>query len=93
MLAQSALDIALHDLKAKRAKLPLWKLLGGHDPKVPCYAGGIDLDLDAGALLRQTDDNLAKGFRAIKMKVGRDRLSEDVARSRPCANTLATDSR
>jgi L-alanine-DL-glutamate epimerase-like enolase superfamily enzyme len=25
VLAQSALDIALHDLKAKRAKLPLWK--------------------------------------------------------------------
>ena len=73
MLAQSAFDIALHDLRARRAKLPLWKLLGGHDPKVPCYAGGIDLDLDAGALLRQTDANLAKGFRAIKMKVGRDR--------------------
>jgi L-alanine-DL-glutamate epimerase-like enolase superfamily enzyme len=80
VLAQSALDIALHDLKAKRANLPLWKLLGGHDPKVPCYAGGIDLDLDAGALLRQTDGHLAKGFRAIKMKVGRDRLSEDVAK-------------
>ena len=80
VLAQSALDIALYDLKAKRAKLPLWKLLGGYDPKVPCYAGGIDLDLDAGALLRQTDGHLAKGFRAIKMKVGRDRLSEDVAK-------------
>jgi L-alanine-DL-glutamate epimerase-like enolase superfamily enzyme len=80
VLAQSTLDIALHDLKAKRAKLPLWKLLGGHDPRVPCYAGGIDLDLDAGALLRQTDGHLAKGFRAVKMKVGRDRLSEDVAK-------------
>jgi len=47
---------------------------------VPCYAGGIDLDLDAGALLQQTEANLAKGFRAIKMKVGRDRMSEDVAK-------------
>jgi L-alanine-DL-glutamate epimerase-like enolase superfamily enzyme len=80
VLAQSAFDIALHDLKAQRAKLPLWKLLGGHDRKVPCYAGGIDLDLDAGALLQQTEANLAKGFRAIKMKVGRDRMSEDVAK-------------
>jgi L-alanine-DL-glutamate epimerase-like enolase superfamily enzyme len=33
-------------------------------------------------LLRQTDGNLARGFRAIKMKVGRARLSEDVARVR-----------
>ena len=78
VLAQSALDIALHDLRAQRAKLPLWKMLGGHDPKVPCYAGGIDLDLDAGALLRQTEAHVANGFRAIKMKVGRDRMSEDV---------------
>jgi L-alanine-DL-glutamate epimerase-like enolase superfamily enzyme len=27
-----------------------------------------------------TDDNLAKGFRAIKMKVGRKRLAEDIER-------------
>ncbi|MGF6227579.1 L-alanine-DL-glutamate epimerase-like enolase superfamily enzyme [Inquilinus ginsengisoli] len=41
-------------------------------------AASIDLPLDD--LLRQTDGNLAKGFRAIKMKVGRERLGEDVAR-------------
>ena len=46
---------------------------------MPCYAGGIDLDLDVAALLAQTEGNLAKGFRAIKMKVGRERLAEDVA--------------
>jgi L-alanine-DL-glutamate epimerase-like enolase superfamily enzyme len=80
VLAISAFDMALWDLKAKRANLPLWTLLGGFDPKVPCYAGGIDLDLPLDQLLRQTDDNLAKGFRAIKMKVGRKRLAEDVER-------------
>ncbi len=80
MLALSAFDMALWDLKAKRADLPLWKLLGGNDPRVPCYAGGIDLDLPLDALLRQTDDNLGRGFRAIKMKVGRDQLAEDVER-------------
>jgi L-alanine-DL-glutamate epimerase-like enolase superfamily enzyme len=80
VLAMSAIDIALWDLKAKRAGLPLWNLLGGHDRRVPCYAGGIDLELSADELLRQTDGNLAKGFRAIKMKVGRKKLSEDVAK-------------
>ena len=80
VLAQSAFDIALWDHKAKRAGVALWRLLGGHDPRVPCYAGGIDLDLSAEALIRQTDGNLARGFRAIKMKVGRPRLSEDVAK-------------
>lgn len=80
VLALSAFDMALWDLKARRANLPLWRLLGGHDPAVPCYAGGIDLQLSIDNLLRQTDDNLARGFRAIKMKVGRAQLSEDVAR-------------
>jgi L-alanine-DL-glutamate epimerase-like enolase superfamily enzyme len=80
VLALSAVDMALWDLKARRIGLPLWNLLGGFDPKVPAYAGGIDLDLPLDALLKQTDGNLAKGFRAIKMKVGRKRLAEDVER-------------
>src|SRR3981081_1173870 len=80
VLALSALDIALWDLKARRANVPLFRLLGGFDPTVPCYAGGIDLDLSVEALLQQTDDNLAKGFRAIKMKVGRPDLASDVTR-------------
>lgn len=82
VLAISAFDMALWDLKARRANLPLWNFLGGFDPKVPAYAGGIDLELPLDKLLRQTDGNLAKGFRAIKMKVGRKRLAEDVARVR-----------
>lgn len=81
VLAQSAFDMALWDLKARRARLPLYRLLGGNDPKVPCYAGGIDLFLSEEELLAQTGDgNLEKGFRAIKMKVGRRHASEDVAR-------------
>ena len=80
VLALSALDIALWDLKARRAGLPLFALLGGFDARVPCYAGGIDLDLSVEALLNQTDENLAKGFRAIKMKVGRPDLASDVMR-------------
>lgn len=79
-LAVSAADIALHDLQTRRLGVPLWRALGGFGPLVPCCAGGIDLDFTLEALLRQTDENLAKGFRAIKMKVGRARLSEDAAR-------------
>jgi L-alanine-DL-glutamate epimerase-like enolase superfamily enzyme len=81
-LAMSAVDIALWDLRARRQKAPLWQVLGGFDPRVPCYAGGIDLDFPLDALLRQTDENLARGFRAIKMKVGRPSLADDVARVR-----------
>ena len=78
--ATSAVDIALWDLKAKRAGLPLWRLLGGTDNRVRAYAGGIDLQLSLDELQEQTRENLARGFRAIKMKVGRERLAEDVER-------------
>jgi L-alanine-DL-glutamate epimerase-like enolase superfamily enzyme len=78
--AISAIDTALWDLRARRHGLPLWRLLGGHDPRVPAYAGGIDLQFPLERLLRQTEANLQRGFRAIKMKVGRPRLGEDLER-------------
>jgi L-alanine-DL-glutamate epimerase-like enolase superfamily enzyme len=90
-LAISAVDIALWDLRARRQRVPLWRLLGGFDPRVPCYAGGIDLEFSLDALLKQTDDNLARGFRAIKMKVGRPSLREDVERVRAMRAHLGAD--
>ena len=80
VLALSAFDMAIWDLKAKRANLPLWKMLGGFDPNVPVYAGGVDLEFSLNQLLRQAESFLDKGFRAIKMKVGRKNLAEDVER-------------
>lgn len=79
-LAIAALDIALWDLAARRAGAPLWQHLGGFDPAVPCYAGGVDLHLGTDDLLRQADGFIEQGFRAIKMKAGRPLLSEDVQR-------------
>ena len=90
-LAISAADIALWDLRARRQGVPLWRLLGGFDPRVPCYAGGIDLEFPLDALLRQTDENLRRGFRAIKMKVGRGSLREDVERVRAMRGHLGPD--
>ena len=78
--ALSAVDIALWDLMGKQVGMPLWRLLGGADPKIKAYAGGIDLMFTEEELLAQTEKNLSSGFRAIKMKVGRDNLEEDVAR-------------
>jgi L-alanine-DL-glutamate epimerase-like enolase superfamily enzyme len=42
-------------------------------------------------LLKQTEDNLGRGFRAIKMKVGRPKLSEDLARVRAMREMLGAD--
>ncbi|WP_396667614.1 mandelate racemase/muconate lactonizing enzyme family protein [Microbacterium sp. R86528] len=78
--AISAVDIALWDLLATKASLPLWKIFGGFNPEVPVYAGGIDLEFPTEKLLAQADSFVEQGFRAIKMKVGRSDLREDVAR-------------
>ncbi len=78
--AQAAIDVALWDLKARRAGVPLWRLLGGHDPVVRCYAGGIDLQDPIDELLARTERRLEEGYRAIKMKVGRANVHEDVER-------------
>lgn len=78
--AISAIDIALWDLKARKAGLPLWRYFGGYDPHVPVYAGGIDLDFSIEELLGQADRFHKEGFRAIKMKVGRADWREDVRR-------------
>ena len=78
--AMSAVDIALWDLRARKLGQPLWRMFGGFDPKVPVYAGGIDLMLSTAELLAQADRFLEQGFRAIKMKVGRPLLREDLAR-------------
>jgi L-alanine-DL-glutamate epimerase-like enolase superfamily enzyme len=78
--AISAVDIALWDLKGKRLGQPLWRLFGGYDARVPVYAGGVDLELSIKDLLKQADRFQEEGFRAIKMKVGRPHLREDVER-------------
>jgi len=77
--AVSAIDIALWDLQARRQQLPLWRLLGGTNAQVPVYAGGIDLEFSIDDLLRQAESFLSMGFRAIKMKVGRSELRQDVS--------------
>lgn len=89
--AVSAVDIALWDLKAKRLQTPLWRMLGGYDPKVPVYAGGIDLDFSPEQLLEQADRFVSEGHRAIKMKVGRPRLHEDLEKVRRMREHLGDD--
>lgn len=89
--AISAVDVALWDLKSRQAGEPLWRFLGGHSNRVRAYAGGIDLQLSLDELQAQTQANLDRGFRAIKMKVGRERLADDVERVAAMREFLGPD--
>jgi len=80
-MALSALDIALWDLVAKEARLPLTKVLGGqlHD-RLPAYASGINLYMSLDELVDQVKGWVASGRRAFKVKVGKPEIEEDVER-------------
>ena len=78
--AISALDIALWDARGRREGRSLLLMAGGHHDRCHVYAGGIDLNFPLEKLLRQTEGYLSTGFDAIKIKVGRPDLADDVAR-------------
>ena len=82
--AISALDIALWDLAAKRAGLPLYRLLGGFQADVPAYASGGYYREGKGlpGLAKEMERYVKAGFDSVKIKVGGVPLAEDVARVR-----------
>lgn len=82
--ALSCIDIALWDIKGKACGLPVYKLLGGHRDKVPAYASGgyyrEGKSLDD--LAAEMQDYVSRGFRAVKMKIGRESPAADAERVR-----------
>ncbi|EWH10741.1 mandelate racemase/muconate lactonizing protein [Catenovulum agarivorans DS-2] len=78
--AMSAVDIALWDIRCKRLNQPLWQVAGGANSSTRCYAGGIDLNFSEEKLLNNIQGYLDRGFKGVKIKVGKPDYREDVAR-------------
>ena len=79
--AIGAFDVALWDMKAKRAGLSLAKLLGAHRDSVKCYntSGGF-LHTPLDQLLVNTTISREKGIGGIKLKVGQPDCALDIQR-------------
>lgn len=79
--AIAAIDIALWDLKARRAGLPLAKLLGAHRDSVRCYntSGGF-LHTPIERVLDNATASLEAGIGGIKIKVGQPDSAVDIER-------------
>ena len=93
--AASAVDMALHDLRAKRAGVPLWRTLRGtrSDGRAAVYAsGGLYRDgATAADLAREMRSDVAAGFTAVKMKIGALPLADDLARVRAVHQAIGDD--
>lgn len=95
-LALGAIDVALWDIKAKAAGVPLWQLLGGDERKT-IVAYNTD-----GGWLNWDDDTLVgdcrrlvekEGFSGIKIKVGSPAMHRDLRRIEMVRNAVGTDVR
>ncbi len=75
--ALAAVDMALLDLVARKADVPLWKLLGGFRTSIATSATvGI---LPLAETVAETRRLASLGFRAVKLKGGRE-VERDIAR-------------
>ncbi|MVA74950.1 enolase [Auraticoccus sp. F435] len=79
--AIAALDVALYDLKARRAGLPLAKLLGAHRDSCRVYntSGGF-LQASVAEIMEKATASLEAGIGGIKIKVGQPDWRTDLER-------------
>jgi mandelate racemase len=80
MIAVSGFDMAIWDALAKAAGAPLAVLLGGSCAPVPAYnSNGLWL-IDVERLAVEAHELVAEGgFKGLKLRLGRERLADDLA--------------
>ena len=83
---KSAFDMALYDIAAQEAQVPLYKYLGGNTTKT------IETDLTIGIgtpkqMAAQAKDFIARGVRIIKIKLGKN-VQDDVERVKQIRETV-----
>jgi len=83
--ALAAADIAIWDIIGKMAGMPVYRMLGAFRERMPTYnmcGWYYPDDPDLTQFRRSISAALEEGFRAVKVKVGRSTLDEDVRRIR-----------
>ena len=92
MIAIAGLDMAAWDALAKAANLPLAELLGGSIGGVPAYnSNGLWLT-DVASLPREATELVGEGaFKGLKLRLGRERLEEDLRAIRAVRDAVGAD--
>ena len=78
--AQAAYNIAMWDAWCKILGQPIWKVLGASAKKIPAYGSGGWISYSMGELLDEVTGYVKRGFKAVKIKVGKPQWQEDLER-------------
>ena len=80
-LALAVIDVALWDLRCRRAGMPIHRVVGGAHTRLPLYTteGGW-LHLSSDQLVEDALQMQARGFKGAKLKIGKPQKSEDLER-------------
>jgi mandelate racemase len=77
-MAMAGFDVACWDALAQAAGLPLARLLGGEAARIPAY-NSCGLGLMPADKLADEAEKLARGFPAVKLRLGYPTVREDLA--------------
>ena len=86
--AVAALNIAMWDAWGRSCGLPVWKMLGANQTKIPVYGSGGWISYSDQELLDEVLDYKSRGFTAVKIKVGSGNVQKDLERLRKCREAL-----
>ncbi|ARV16581.1 mandelate racemase/muconate lactonizing enzyme family protein [Polaribacter sp. SA4-12] len=89
--AQAAINIAMWDAWGKAQNQPVYKLLGATKEKVNIYGSGGWISYSIDELIEEVTDYAARGFKAVKIKVGSPKVSTDLERLRKVREAVGND--
>ncbi len=78
--ARGVVNLAMWDAWGRHLGRPVWQLLGAHARSVPVYGSGGWLSYSLAELTGEAARYVARGFTAVKLKVGSPDLKQDVER-------------
>jgi len=91
LFAMSAIDMAAWDALGQAMKQPLVRLLGGAPRPVRAYnSKGLGIQ-PLPALVKEAEELVAEGFRAVKLRLGRPEARDDLAALRAVKKAIGPD--